>query len=138
MTDTDMNDWNSQVIAEFRANDGKVASFGDAPMVILHHTGAKSGLERETPLVPLIDGDSMYLIASKAGAPTHPDWYHNLKANPKVEIEYGTERFTAEVSEVGRTERDELYAKQVAVQPGFADYEKATTRVIPVLAVTRV
>lgn len=139
MTDTgNMNDWNAQIIEEFRANGGKVASFGDAPMVILHSTGARSGIERENPLVPLIDGDQMYLIASKAGAPSHPDWYYNLKANPKVEIEYGTERFTAEVAEVTGAERDELYAKQVAVQPGFGDYEKATDRVIPVLAVNRV
>ena len=134
----DMNDWNAQIIAEFRANGGKVASFGDASMVILHTTGAKSGMERETPLVALVEGEDIHLIASKAGAPTHPDWYYNLKANPKAELEYGTERFAVEVTEVTGTERDDVYARQVAVQPGFAAYEKATTRVIPVLAVARV
>jgi deazaflavin-dependent oxidoreductase (nitroreductase family) len=138
MTNEEMNGWNQQIIAEFRANGGKVASFGDAPMVILHSTGAKSGKERENPLVALVEGDDMYLIASKAGAPTHPDWYHNLKANPRAEIEYGTERFAVEATEVTGAERDAVYARQVAVQPGFADYEKATTRVIPVFSISRV
>jgi deazaflavin-dependent oxidoreductase (nitroreductase family) len=138
MTKEEMNGWNQQIIAEFRANGGKVASFGDAPVVILHSTGAKSGKERENPLVALVEGDDMYLIASKAGAPTHPDWYHNLKANPRAEIEYGTERFAVEATEITGAERDAVYARQVAVQPGFADYEKATTRVIPVFSLTRV
>jgi deazaflavin-dependent oxidoreductase (nitroreductase family) len=138
MTKEEMNGWNQQIIAEFRANGGKVASFGDAPVVILHSTGAKSGKERENPLVALVEGDDMYLIASKAGAPTHPDWYHNLKANPRAEIEYGTERFAVEATEITGAERDAVYARQVAAQPGFADYEKATTRVIPVFSLTRV
>jgi deazaflavin-dependent oxidoreductase (nitroreductase family) len=134
----DMNDWNAKIIEEFRANEGKVASFGDSDMVILHTTGAKSGKPRENPLVALVEGDDMYLVASKGGAPSHPDWYYNLKATPKGELEYGTERFPIEVTEVTGAERDEVYARQVAVRPGFADYEKATTRVIPVFAVTRV
>ena len=140
MTDVDdsMNDWNAQIITEFRANQGKVAAFGDGPMVILHSTGAKSGLQRENPLVPLLLGDDMYLVASKAGAPSHPDWYYNLKANPRVEIEFGTERFAADTVEVTGAQRDVLYAKQVEAQPGFAEYEKKTDRVIPVLAVNRV
>ena len=138
MSNDDMNNWNAQIIAEFRANGGKVESFGDAPMVILHSTGAKSGVERENPLVALVEGDDMYLFASKAGAPNHPDWYYNLTANPKVEIEFGTERFAAEAVEVTGTERDEVYARQVAAQPGFGDYEKATTRVIPVFRMVRV
>ncbi len=137
MSSDEMNGWNQQIIAEFRANGGKVESFGDAPMVILHSTGAKSGVERENPLVALVEGDDMYLFASKAGAPSNPDWYHNLKANPKAEIEYGTERFAIEAVEVTGTERDEVYARQVAAQPGFGDYEKATTRVIPVFKLVR-
>ena len=88
----DMNDWNAKIIEEFRANEGKVASFGDSDMVILHTTGAKSGKPRENPLVALVEGDDMYLVASKGGAPSHPDWYYNLKATPKGELEYGTER----------------------------------------------
>jgi deazaflavin-dependent oxidoreductase (nitroreductase family) len=138
MTNDDMNNWNAQIIAEFRANGGKVESFGDAPMVILHTTGAKSGAARENPLVALVEGDDLYLFASKAGAPTNPDWYHNVKANPRVELEYGTERFAAEAVEIAGTERDEVYARQVAAQPGFGDYEKATTRVIPVFRLDRV
>lgn len=136
-TSDEMNGWNQQIIAEFRANGGKVESFGDAPIVILHSTGAKSGVERENPLVALVEGDEMYLFASKAGAPSNPDWYHNLKANPKAEVEYGTERFAIEAVEVTGTERDEVYARQVAAQPGFGDYEKATTRVIPVFKLVR-
>jgi deazaflavin-dependent oxidoreductase (nitroreductase family) len=138
MSNDDMNNWNAQIIAEFRANEGKVESFGDAPMVILHSTGAKSGVERENPLVALVEGADMYLFASKAGAHNHPDWYYNLSANPKVEIEFGTERFAAEAVEVTGTERDEVYARQVVAQPGFGDYEKATTRIIPVFRMVRV
>jgi deazaflavin-dependent oxidoreductase (nitroreductase family) len=137
LSNDDMNNWNTQIITEFRASGGKVASFGDATMVILHSTGAKSGKVRENPLVALVEGDDMYLIASKAGAPTNPDWYHNLKANPRAELEFGTERFEVEATEVTGAERDEIYARQVVVQPGFADYEKATTRTIPVFALTR-
>src|SRR3954453_22301610 len=96
MTIDGMNKWNQQIIAEFRANGGKVASFGDAPVVILHTTGARSGTPREKPLVALVEGDDMYLFASKGGAPTNPDWYHNLKAHPKAELEYRTERFAIE------------------------------------------
>jgi deazaflavin-dependent oxidoreductase (nitroreductase family) len=138
MTNDDMNNWNAQIIAEFRANGGKVESFGDAPMVILHSTGAKSGVERENPLVALVEGDDLYLFASKAGAPSNPDWYHNLKADPRVEIEYGTERFPAEAVELTGAERDAVYARQIVAQPGFGDYEKATTRIIPVFRLVRV
>ena len=95
-----MSDFNAQIIAEFRANDGKVAMFGDAPVVILHTIGAKSGSVREIPLVALVEGDSMIVFASKAGAPTNPDWYHNLKANPEITVEFGTERFDARVEEL--------------------------------------
>jgi deazaflavin-dependent oxidoreductase (nitroreductase family) len=105
---------------------------------LLETIGAKSGERRRIPLLYLRDGNHVILIASKGGNLKHPAWYHNLKANPRVEIEYGTERFAADVTEVSGPERDRLYAEQVAVQPGFADYEKKTDRVIPVFAVNRV
>ncbi len=134
-----MNDWNRQVMDEFRANGGKVAQFGDAPMVILHTIGAKSGEVRETPLVCYVDGDRLVVFASKAGAPNNPAWYHNLVANPEIDLEYGTEKFKVRVTELTGAERDELYAKQVALMPQFGEYEtKAGDRVIPVLALARV
>lgn len=136
---SDMNDFNQGVIEEFRANDGKVGGgFAGAPMVLLTTTGAKSGETRVNPLVALVDGDDLYVFASKAGAPTSPDWYHNLVANPQVEVEFGNERFSATAVPItSGPERDRLYAAQVAVQPGFAEYEKATTRVIPVVELRR-
>jgi len=136
---SDMSDFNRAVIEEFRANHGKVGGgFAGAPMVLLTTTGAKSGQKRVNPLVALVDGDRMYVIASKAGAPTSPDWYHNLLAHPEVEVEFGDERFEATTLPiVSGPERDRLYAAQVAVQPGFGDYEKATTRVIPVVELRR-
>jgi deazaflavin-dependent oxidoreductase (nitroreductase family) len=136
---SDMNDFNKGVIEEFRANHGKVGGgFTGAPMVLLTTTGAKSGEKRVNPLVALVDGDHLYVIASKAGAPTSPDWYHNLVANPEVGVEFGDEQFTANAVPItSGPERDRLYAAQVAVQPGFADYEKSTTRVIPVVELRR-
>jgi deazaflavin-dependent oxidoreductase (nitroreductase family) len=106
--------------------------------VLLTTTGAKSGATRVNPLVAFLKGDDMYVFASKAGAPTRPDWYHNLVANPQVEVEFGDDRFTATAVPItSGPERDRLYAAQVAQQPGFADYEKATTRVIPVVELRR-
>jgi deazaflavin-dependent oxidoreductase (nitroreductase family) len=134
-----MSDFNRAVIEEFRANHGQVGGgFTGASMVLLTTTGAKSGQKRVNPLVALVDGDNLYVVASKAGAPTSPDWYHNLLAHPEVEVELGDDRFPATaVPIVSGPERDRLYAAQVAVQPGFADYEKATTRVIPVVELRR-
>jgi deazaflavin-dependent oxidoreductase (nitroreductase family) len=136
---SDMSDFNKGVIEEFRANHGKVGGgFAGAPMVLLTTTGAKSGEKRVNPLVPLVDGDHLYVIASKAGAPTSPDWYHNLLANPEVGVEFGDDQFAATAVPItSGPERDRLYAAQVAVQPGFADYEKSTTRVIPVVELRR-
>jgi deazaflavin-dependent oxidoreductase (nitroreductase family) len=136
---SDMSDFNKGIIEEFRANHGVVGGgFEGAPVVLLTTTGAKSGLKRVNPLVALVDGDKLYVIASKAGAPTSPDWYHNLVANPQVEVEKGDDRFTATAVPItSGPERDRLYAAQVAVQPGFADYEKSTTRVIPVVELQR-
>ncbi len=139
---SDLNDWNSQVIAEFRANGGKVAQFGDAPLVILHTIGAKSGQLRETPLVSLVEGGGddrrMYVFASKAGAPTHPDWYHNLKATPEIDVEFGTETFRASLVELPADEAAEKLQAQAALMPQFAEYvTSAAPRVIPAFRIDR-
>jgi deazaflavin-dependent oxidoreductase (nitroreductase family) len=133
-----MSDFNKGIVEEFRANHGKVGGgFDGASMVLLHTTGAKSGQERINPLVPLLQGDRMYVVASKGGAPSHPDWYRNLVANPNVEVEFGDERFKARAVEVHGAERDRLYAAQVAVMPGFGEYQEKTDRVIPVVELQR-
>lgn len=136
----DINDWNKRVIEEFRANAGKVGGqFEGAPMVLITTTGAKSGQQRTTPLVCLPDGERIAIFASKAGAPTNPDWYHNLTANPELTVEFGDDTYAATASEVHGVERDELYARQVAVMPGFGEYAAKTAgvRVIPVVVLTR-
>jgi deazaflavin-dependent oxidoreductase (nitroreductase family) len=139
MTANPLADWNNKNIAEFRANQGKVGGqFEGAPMVLLHTTGAKTGQERVNPLVYLQDGDRILVFASKGGFPTHPDWYRNLKKNPNVKLEVGTETYDALASEVTGEERDKVYAKQAKIMPQFAEYEqRATTRKIPVIALTR-
>ena len=135
-----MSDWNQKIIEEFRANGGKVGGpFAGATMILVHHIGARSGTERVTPLVTFPRGEDRYvIIASKAGAPTNPDWYHNLKAHPKVDVEVGTETFPVQVVELEGAERDAVWAEVKAASPGFAEYEKKTTRTIPVLELTRV
>lgn len=133
-----MTDWNSQVIEEFRANEGRVGGqFAGAPMILLHHIGARTGTERVNPLVYFPDGDRMVIMASKGGAPTNPDWYHNLKANPRITVEVGTETFTVDVTEVTGPEREALWTRVVEVMPGFADYQRGIDRTIPLLALTR-
>ncbi|GAW48287.1 MULTISPECIES: nitroreductase family deazaflavin-dependent oxidoreductase [unclassified Nocardioides] len=133
-----MSDFNQQVIEEFRANHGKVGGgFEGAPLLLLHSTGAKSGQERVNPMMYLPDGDRFLVFASKAGADTNPDWYHNLKANPEARIEVGDDTIDVVAEELPRAERDAKYAEQAALVPGFADYEKKTDRVIPVVALTR-
>ena len=135
---TNVNDSNHQLIGEFRAHHGKVSSFGGLPVVLLTTTGAKSGQKRVNPLVALVEGDQLYVFASKAGAPANPDWYHNLVTNPEVEVEFGDERFDAMATPITEgPERDRLFAAQVAQSPAFADYEKATTRVIPAVQLRR-
>lgn len=130
-----MTDWNTQIINEFRANGGKVGGqFANVPLVLLHHTGAKSGKERVSPLASLPDGDRVYVFASKGGAPTNPDWYHNLVANPDATIEIGTETRAVKAIVLAEAERAEVYARQVEKVPGFGDYEKKTDRKIPVVA----
>jgi deazaflavin-dependent oxidoreductase (nitroreductase family) len=133
-----LNDWNAKIIAEFRANAGRCGPpFESADMVILHTRGARTGKPRENPLCALLDGGRIVLFASKAGAPTNPDWYHNLKANPDVEVEHGTERFRARAVEVTGPERDALYARQASRAPQFAEYAKKTSRTIPVVVLDR-
>jgi len=130
----DMNEFNKQIIDEFRANGGKVGGqFEGAPMILVHHRGAKSGTERVTPLVYQADDDSWVIFASKAGAPTNPAWYHNLKANPQTTIEVGTETIDVTAVEAEGAERDRLFQAQKAAMPQFAEYEANTDRTIPVL-----
>ena len=133
-----MNDWNAQVIEEFRANGGTVAQFGDAPLVILHTIGAKSGELREIPLVALVEDDDLYVFASKAGATTNPDWYHNLVAHPQITVEYGTETFTATVTELPEDAGQAKLRAQAALMPQFGEYiASAAPRVIPAFRITR-
>ena len=130
----EVNDWNKQIIAEFRSNGGKVGGqFEGAPLLLLHTTGAKSGQARVNPMMYLADGDNYAVFASKAGAPTSPDWYHNLVANPRGSIEVGdkTVNVVAKVAE-GET-RERLWSQQKQLYPGFAEYEAKTTRQIPVV-----
>ena len=134
-----MNDFNRSIIEEFRSNHGKVGGpFEGAPMVLLTTTGAKSGATRVNPLAALPDGDDrLYVFASKGGAPTNPDWYYNVLAHPEVEVEFGDDRFAATATPVTGEERDRLYAEQVTRMPGFGDYERKTSRVIPVVELRR-
>jgi deazaflavin-dependent oxidoreductase (nitroreductase family) len=125
---------NTPIIDEFRANGGKVAAFGKQPLLLLHTIGAKSGEERVNPLACLRRDDTLYVFATFAGRPMNPAWYHNLKAHPDVTVETGSETFAAKAVEVTGPERDEIYAEQAAFNPGFAEYERKTTRVIPVIA----
>jgi deazaflavin-dependent oxidoreductase (nitroreductase family) len=134
----EMNDFNAKIIEEFRANDGVVGGpFEGATLLLLHHTGAKSGKSYTTPLMYRADGDRYLIFASKAGAPTNPDWFHNVKAHPEVSIDVGTDTLTARAAEVTGEERDRLYAAQAQERPQFAEYEKsAGGRKIPVVALT--
>lgn len=136
---TDANDFNQGVISEFRANGGKVGGhFEHMPMVLVTHTGAKSGVQRTTPLVCSHDGDDVIIIASMGGAPAHPAWYFNMVTNTTVHVEFGNESYDATVVEAEGDERQRLYDAQVAIMPFFADYQaKAGPRVIPVLRLVR-
>ena len=139
MTDaSNFNEVNRSVIAEFRANHGKVGGmFAGVPLLLLTHTGARSGQPRISPLAYTRDGDRIVIIASKGGAPTNPDWYHNLVANPAatVELPEGTFPVRARVAE--GEERDRLFDQMAARMPNFAEYQRNTTRRIPVLVLER-
>ena len=131
-------DWNSAVITEFREHDGKVGGpFEGAPVLLLTTRGAKTGKTRVNPVMYLADGDRILVFASKGGAPTNPDWYYNLIANPDVTVEVGTETFQAKATVVTGKERDAIYAEQATLYPQFGDYEEKTTRKIPVIALAR-
>lgn len=138
-----MNDFNSQVIEEFRANEGRVGGpFEGAPVVLVHHVGRTSGTTRISPMMYLpheSDPDVIYVFASKAGAPTHPDWYFNLVAAGEATIELGTESVRVRVRELTGEERDRVFAEQARRYPGFADYatKAAGHREIPVLELAR-
>lgn len=135
---TAVNDFNRSVIDEFRAKQGKLTGpFEGAPMLLLTTTGAKSGRTHITPLVYLRDGNRIVVFGSKAGAPTHPAWYHNLVANPTVTVELPGEQFEARAVVTEGEERERLFAQQKSMMPGFADYERKTTRQIPVIALER-
>jgi deazaflavin-dependent oxidoreductase (nitroreductase family) len=131
-------DWNQQVIDEFRANGGKVAAFEGRPLLLLHHRGAKTGTERVNPLVYLPRGDDFAVFGSKAGGPTNPDWYHNLRANPDTTVEVGAETIPVRARVAEGEERDRIWEEQKRVNSNFADYEKQTTRSIPVVILERV
>lgn len=139
----DFNDWNQGIITQFRANEGRVGGpFEGAPMILVHHVGRTSGKEYLTPLVYQPgegDDDSMYIFGSKAGAPAHPDWYHNLTAAGKATVEVGTSTFPVTVTEVTGDERDRIYAEQVKRAPNFGEYAQQTKgiRTIPVLRLER-
>lgn len=133
-----MTDFNDQIIAEFRANDGYVetAGFGDR-LVLLHNTGAKSGAARINPLMGIPTADGWLIAASKGGAPDEPAWAHNLRANPDVTVESGDREYSATAVELKGAERDAGWAQFLAASPGFADYEKKTTRTIAVFSLVR-
>lgn len=133
-----MSDFNTQVIEEFRANGGKVGGmFEGAPMLLLTTTGAKSGQPRIAPLVYTTDGDRIVIIASKGGAPTNPDWYYNIAANPEITVEIGGETFPARAEIAAEPERTRLFDAQAALMPGFREYQNNTTRIIPVITISR-
>ena len=141
---SETQDWNANTIAEFRANKGRVGGpFEGAPMVLLHHRGRKTGRERVTPAMFLpndTEPDSIYVFATKGGAPTNPDWYYNLTAAGNASIERGTETYKVAIREVTGPERDRVYAEQARRFPGFAEYQRNTAgvRTIPVLELSRV
>lgn len=131
-------DRNRQIIEEFHANGGKVGGpFAGASLLLLDTTGAKSGQTRTHPLVYYRENGRLFIFATKAGAPTNPDWYYNILANPEVTVEIGTEKFPATGVVLGEEERAQMYAKQAALSSRFAEYERTTTRKIPVVELVR-
>ena len=130
-------DFNAKVIEEFRANGGRVGGMFDGmPLLLLHHTGARTATSRVSPLVYMLDGGRYVIFASKGGAPTNPGWYHNLKANPRVTIEVGSDTIDAVASEASGEERERLFRAQIELEPQFADYAAKTSRVIPAVVLT--
>jgi deazaflavin-dependent oxidoreductase (nitroreductase family) len=131
---SEFNDWNRKIIDEFHANDGKVGGmFEGKTLLLLHTKGAKTRRERINPVAYVRDGEKFVVIASKAGAPTNPDWYHNIVATPDLTVEVGTETFPVHATVAEEPERTRLYNKMVGMMPGFDDYQRKTTRKIPVI-----
>ena len=131
-----MLDWNRKIIEEFRANKGRVASFARQPLLLLTHIGAKTGKRRTNPLAYFRDGDRYIIVASKGGAPTNPDWYYNLLANPRATIEVDSEQLEVTVEPAGLAERERLWARVIERNPAFKEYEKKTRRTIPLVFLT--
>jgi deazaflavin-dependent oxidoreductase (nitroreductase family) len=130
-------DFNANIIEEFHANEGRVGGmFEGVPLLLLHHTGAKSGKSRINPLAYQADNGRYVIFASKGGAPTNPDWYHNLKAQPDVTIEVGADTIDVVASEASGTERERLFQTQAERVPQFGEYEEKTERTIPVMVLT--
>lgn len=135
----DFNEMNKNVVAEFRDNGGKVGGiFAGTPLVLVHHVGARSGVKRITPLAYFAEDGRIFVFATKGGADDNPAWYHNLLANPRATVELGTETLEVVALPLSGAERDEYFAKQVAVAPQFAEYQRMVTRVIPVVELRRV
>lgn len=131
--------WNERIIEEFRAHEGRIGGqFEGAPLLLLHTTGARTGLDRTNPMMFLSEQGRIFVFASRAGADTNPDWFHNLLANPRVEVEMGRDRFAADAKPITGSERDRIYAIQAERYPGFAGYQANTTRVIPVVELVRI
>jgi len=131
---SERDEWNRKIVEEFRTNAGVVGGpFEGVPILLLHHRGAKSGTERVSPLAYRRDGDNLVVFASKGGAPTNPDWYHNLRAHPDVDIEVGTDEVKARARVADGDERERLWSAQKQDVPAFADYEEKTERQIPVV-----
>jgi deazaflavin-dependent oxidoreductase (nitroreductase family) len=133
------NDYNTKIIEEFRANKGRVGGpWAGTTLILIHHIGAKSGIERVSPLGCFPQGDGRFaIVASNGGSPTHPDWYYNLEANPRIKVEVGTETFTVLAGELDGTARAELWPKLVAKAPSVGEFQAKTTRQIPVYMLTR-
>lgn len=131
-----MLDWNRKIIEEFRANDGRVATFARQPLLLLTHIGAKTAKRRTNPLAYFRDGDRYIVVTSKGGAPTNPDWYYNLLANPRATIEVGHERLEVTAEPADPAERERLWAIVIERTPAFKEYEKKTRRTIPLVILT--
>ncbi len=130
----DMNEWNRRTAEEFRAHEGKVGGVWEGrPLLLLTTTGAKSGQRRTNPVMYLREGGRLFVFASKSGAPTHPDWYHNLLAHPDVTVEIGDQTYQAIAKPVTGEERDSIYAQWAERYPQFREYQENTTRRIPVI-----
>ena len=132
-----MSDWNAAIIAEFLKNHGRVGgNFEGAPLLLLHHMGARTGKPRTNPVMYLKDGRRYLVFASKGGADSNPDWYYNLRAHPDIRITVGDETMDVHADEVKGEEHDRLYSRQASLYPAFARYQRQTKRIIPVIALT--